>query len=212
VTPREKSDKYLSGLGAWTIINSRMTQARGNWGLSLSATGSTPQELQAVLNALQSFNSPAGLRHQVVCVITDNLNCANIIKLGSAKAENSYNIACEIFWFCIAECITLQAEWRPRGENKLADYLSKLQDRDDWMVKRAEFKKLFDAWGPFDIDLFVLHTNHLVPRYYSWHLTPTTAGVDAFRFRWDRGCWATPPSAYSLRSCVTQKPAMRASV
>ena len=194
-----KSDKYLGGWGAWTIVNSRMTQARGNWGLRLSAMGSTPQELQAVLNALQSFNAPAGLRHQVVCVITDNLNCANIIKLGSAKADNSYNIACEIFWFCIAECITLQAEWRPRGENKLADYLSKLQDRDDWMVNRAEFDKLNKAWGPFDIDLFASHTNHLVPRYFSRFFTPTTAGVDAFRFRWGRRCWANPPFCILLK-------------
>ena len=56
-----KSDKYLGGWGAWTIVNSHMTQARGNWGSRLSEMGSTPQELQAVLNALQSFNSPAGL-------------------------------------------------------------------------------------------------------------------------------------------------------
>ena len=194
-----KSDKYLGGWGAWTFVNTRMTQARGNWGARLSAMGSTPQELQAVLNALQSFNSPAGLRHQVVCVITDSLNCANIIKSGSAKAENSYAIACEIFWYCIAEDITLQAEWRPREENVLADELSKLQDRDDWMVNRAVFKRLASAGGPFDVDLFASHTNHLVPQYYSKFCTPTTSGVDAFRYSWGLKCWANPPFCILLK-------------
>ena len=194
-----KSDKYLGGWGAWTLVNSRLTQARGNWGLRLSTMGSNPQELQAVLYALQSFTSPAGLRHLIVCVITDSLNCANIIKSGSAKAENSYAIACEIFWFCIAENITLQVEWRPREENVLADTLSKLQDRNDWMVNRAVFKRLRSSWGPFNVDLFVLHTNNLVPLNYSKFFTPTTAGVDAFRYSWGRKCWANPPFCLLLK-------------
>jgi len=188
-----KSDKYLGGWGAWTLVNSELAQARGNWGVKISAMGSTPQELHAVLNALKSFNSPAGLRHQVVCVITDSLNCANVINFGSAKADNSYAVACEIFWYCIAEHINLKAEWRPREENVMADYLSKLQDRDDWMVNRAVFKRLDAAWGPFEVDLFASHTNHLVSHYYSKFFTPTTAGVDAFRYRWGRKCWANPP-------------------
>lgn len=68
---------------------------------------STAQELLAVLNTLQSFISHAGLRHHVVCVTTDDLNCANIFKFVSAKAENPYDIACEILWYCIAEDTTL---------------------------------------------------------------------------------------------------------
>lgn len=194
-----KSDRYLGSWGAWTIINWRMMQARGNWGLHLSAMGSTPQELQAVLRVLQSFNAPAGLRHQVVCVITNNLDCANIIKVGSTKAENSYDIACQIIWYCIAENIILQAEWRPREESTLADYLLKLQDRDDWMVNREEFGKLDTVWGPLDIDLFASHTHPLVARYYPRLFTPTTAGMDAFHFRWGQRCWVNPPFCMLLK-------------
>lgn len=63
----------------------------------------------------------------------------------------------------IAVDITLQAEWRPRRESTLANYLSKLQDRDNWMVNCEEFRRLDAAWDPFDIDLLTFHSNHLFP-------------------------------------------------
>lgn len=188
-----KSAGALGGWGAWTVTGSGLAEARGNWGQRVSAMGSTPQELRAALCALQSFTGPAGLVGSTVTVLTDNQNAANIINKGSAKADNSYDAACEIFWYCIAHGIQLRAQWIPREQNQHADHLSKVHDSDDWMLKPQHFDMLSRKWGAFDIDLFASHTNHQVSRYYSAYLTPDTAGVDAFRFKWGRACWANPP-------------------
>jgi hypothetical protein len=49
------------------------------------------------------------------------------------------------------------------------------------------------------VDLFASHANHQLPVYYSRYFTPSTSGVDAFRFSWGRSCWANPPFHLILR-------------
>jgi hypothetical protein len=61
------------------------------------------------------------------------------------------------------------------------------------MVNPAVFGSLSARHGPYEVDLFASHSNHQVPIYYSWHNTPDTTGVDAFRFKWGRRCWCNPP-------------------
>lgn len=95
-------------------------------------------------------------------------------------------------WFCFEQDIRIQADWRPREENILADFLSKLRDSGDWKVHPAVFQVLSSKWGSFDIDVFASHTNNQLQVYYSRFFAPDTSGVDAFRFSWGRSCWANP--------------------
>ncbi|PNW69771.1 hypothetical protein CHLRE_21g752997v5 [Chlamydomonas reinhardtii] len=194
-----RSADGLGGWGAWTVLDGQLSAARGNWKPADSAMGSTPQELRAILLALQSFDGPAGLAGHAVCVLTDSLNASNVINKGSARADNSHAIACTLHGYCFERAINIRAEWIPREQNQIADHLSKLRDSDDWMVNPTQFKRLNKLWGPFDIDLFASHTNHQLPRYYSRFLTPDTSGVDAFRFAWGRRCWANPPFGIILK-------------
>jgi ribonuclease HI len=189
----------VGGWGAWTVLGGKLSVASGGWSSRTRGFASTPQELQAVLNALQSFRQPAGLDGHCVRVITDNLNSANIINKGAAKADACYEVAYKLLWWCVERDVRLQAEWRPRGRNQLADYISKMREPDDWSLRRSVFRKLEKSWGPFDIDLFSSASNHHLPAYYSRFFTPDTAGVDAFRFRWGRRCWANPPFGLLLR-------------
>lgn len=194
-----KNGTFPGGWGAWTVLDGKVVTARGEWDSRVSSYGSTPQELQAVLNGLRSFRSPAGLDGQVVRVMTDNLNAANIINKGSAKADNCYTVAYELLWYCVEHDIRLDAQWIPRDKNKYADYLSKIQEPDNWTISDSVFTSLSKAWGPFDIDLFASHHNHRLPAFYAAHHVPGAAGVDAFRFRWGRACWAYPPFGLLLR-------------
>ncbi|GFR51496.1 hypothetical protein Agub_g13861 [Astrephomene gubernaculifera] len=194
-----KSEVSLGGWGAWTVLGGQLAVARGGWDPKTRQYASTPQELKAVLNALRSFDSPAGLSGHAVKVITDNLNTANIINKGAAKADACYEVAYDLLWFCVERDIRLQAEWRPRERNQLADYISKMSDPDDWSLQRSVFKRLSEMWGPFEVDLFASDSNHHLPTYYSRFFTPDTAGVDAFRFHWGRKCWANPPFSQLLR-------------
>jgi hypothetical protein len=45
-----------------------------------------------------------------------------------------YELARELFWFCLERRIVILVERVPREENSLADDLSKLIIPDDWML------------------------------------------------------------------------------
>ncbi|CAH3186112.1 unnamed protein product [Porites evermanni] len=48
--------------------------------------------------------------------------------------------------------VSFQAQWIPKGDNELADYLSRTVDPDDWMLLPDLFKLITFKWGPFDVD------------------------------------------------------------
>ncbi|KXZ42236.1 hypothetical protein GPECTOR_177g231 [Gonium pectorale] len=138
------------------------------WDGFTSVLGSTPQEVCTVHDALVSFNGPAGPSGHAVKIMTDNQNTANIINKGAAKADACYTVAMELLWSCVEQDIRLQAEWRPRTMNQLADYWSKIAEPDDWSLRSSTFRWLDRLWGrPFDIDLFASHRNQHLPIYYS---------------------------------------------
>jgi hypothetical protein len=84
----------------------------------------------------------------------------------------------------------------PRAQLTQADALSKLHGGvDEHQLHHSVFRRLACEHGPFSVDLFASHTNHLLPTYYSRHYTPTTSGVDAFAQSWRGVCWAHPPFA-----------------
>ena len=41
-------------------------------------------------------------------------------------------VAIDIFKLCMKNSIRMEEEWIPRSKNEKADYLSKIQDSDDW--------------------------------------------------------------------------------
>ena len=57
----------------------------------------------------------------------------------------------------------VELEWVPREENKTADYISRMVDQDDWILKPAVFKVLDTRWGPHTIDRFADMHNHRYP-------------------------------------------------
>ena len=61
-------------------------------------------------------------------------------------------IAVDIFSFCMTNSVSFQAQWIPRGDNELANYLSRIVDPDDWMLHPHLFKLITFKWGPFDVD------------------------------------------------------------
>ncbi|KXZ42260.1 hypothetical protein GPECTOR_173g206 [Gonium pectorale] len=188
--------------GPWSRLRTRglgqLIETRRSWSTHLALSKYARADLRfwlayfdhfngtrALWTPTQSFDGPAGLGGHAVKVITDNLNAANIINKGAAKADACYEVAVELLWYCVERDIRLQAEWRPRTMNQLADYWSKVAEPDAWSLLGSAFRRLNRLWGPFDIDLFASHRNHHLPTYYSAYFTPDTAGVDAFRFRWD---------------------------
>ena len=185
----------FGGWGGWTQDGAVRTVASGRWDFDTTSASSTALELRAMLHVVQSVNQAGRLDNQRVLIRTDSQCAAAVLNKGGSRAPALHELCLELFWYCIERGIHLVAEWIPRTENVLADDLSKRLESCDWMLNPQVFAQLQQLWGPFHIDLFASHTNHLLPRYYSFHHTPDCVGVNAFAYHWGRSCWCNPPFA-----------------
>ena len=52
--------------------------------------------------------------------------------------------------------IEIDVQWVLRLLNERADYLSKIVDYDDWIVKDCYFRAVTSLWGPCSVDCFVV--------------------------------------------------------
>lgn len=162
---------------------------------------STHRELRGLLYALQAFARHCSGRR--VSFQVDNLNVTYIVDHGSRKPALNW-LAQEIHRHCSANDILLSLHWVPRYLNQAADDVSKISDKEDWMLSRVEFARLDALWGPHDADLFASKLNALCPVFYTRHHCPDSAGVDAFLADWSgTNNWINPP--FSLIGRVISK-------
>ena len=187
--------KNYGGWAGWTLDPESHTRliAKGIWTGDLIVDHSTTQELWAVFNTIQSFNSGRALSGKRVLVKTDNQAVFFIINKAGSRDNHVHDLCKRLLWYCIQEGITLVAEWIPRDLNVFADFYSKLTDSGDWKLDPVVFAGLNKLWGPLEIDLFASFENHQLDRYYSRYFTPTCEGVNAFDYHWGRSCWCNPP-------------------
>ena len=104
--------------------------------------------------------------------------------MGSGK-RHLQNETLNIFYICSSPGITIEPAWIPRSENDRADYLSKIVDKDDWLINPSIFRWLDYMWGAHSIDRFADEHNHQLPRFDSkfWH--PKCEAMDAFVRSWE---------------------------
>ena len=81
---------------------------------------SSYRELMAVLLVLKGFQS--FIAEKEVTIFSDNQNVVRIVHNGSSVGHLQ-RIAVDIFSFCLSNNVSFQAQWIPRAENQLADYL-----------------------------------------------------------------------------------------
>jgi hypothetical protein len=110
----------------------------------------------------------------------DALNVFYLLYRGGSKAKHLQEICLRLFWFCHDNCIELKPEWIPRDLNQRADYLSKIQELDDFGLQPEMFQFVLREFGPLDVDRFASEHNALLPVFYSEFWSPSTAGVNAF--------------------------------
>ena len=88
------------------------------------------------------------------------------------------------FKHCLDKNIKLIPQWIPREENKIADYLSKVNDTDNWSIDDVSFCKLDKLYGPFTFDRFADNINKKLDHFNSKFYCPETSAVDAFSISW----------------------------
>ncbi|CAB3981410.1 Hypothetical predicted protein [Paramuricea clavata] len=90
--------------------------------------------------------------------------------------------------------IQLDLQWIPRTLNEQADYVSKLNDFDDWEVVPGVFEQIDAQLRPHTLDCFANSKNAKVSRYFSRFWNPGTTGVDTFYQDWSHEiAWVVPP-------------------
>ena len=94
----------------------------------------------------------------------------------------------------MANQIRLEPEWIPRSENEHADFISTIEDFDDWKLDPKEFAKINNLWGPHSIDRFADVYNRQTERFNSRFWNPESEAVDAFTCNWgNENNWLCPP-------------------
>ena len=136
----------------------------------------------------------AQTKNERVRWFSDNQNVVWILETGSKKPLLQKE-AIAVFSIAAQSLIHIEPEWFPRTENQQADYLSRIQDRDDWIIQPALFATIDQLWGPHTIDRFANNLNTQLPRFNSRFWCPGTEAVDTFTCDWRHEVnWACPPS------------------
>ena len=150
--------------------------------------------LREALALLKTVLSLPGLESREVRCFVDNQALAYIWESGSKKPHLNCVLQ-QLFLDCRGRGIGLAVQWVPRRRNQLADYISKFEDRDDWMLNSSYRQQLCDPLhGPYTFDRFATDTNAQCSQFNSLYWCPGTAGVDAFCFDWAGECnWCNPP-------------------
>lgn len=171
-------------------------EAQGFLTMSERAASSTLRELRGVLYTLQAYAAKGIARGTTVLLYTDSQNTERILNKGGVANAANHPTAMEIFRLELKLGFALEVVWIPREENERADFLSKVTDRDDWMLNKALFAALDGLWGPHSVDAFGSHANNVLPVFFSRRWCPGTAGVDAFAQPvrlWRGNPWVNPP-------------------
>ena len=142
-------DASETGYGAHVVFYNERTFCSGMWNELQRCMSSSYWELMAVLLALKSFQSY--IAEKKVTIFSDNHNVVRIVHNGSSVGHLQ-RIAVDIFSFCMSNNVSFQAQWIPRAENQLADYLSRIVDPDDWSLSPRLFRLIVDKWGPFHVE------------------------------------------------------------
>ena len=164
--------------------------AHGAWSDEEMAQSSTWRELKAVRMTLQFLVSK--LKNERVKWFSDNQNEVSILEIGSKK-PNIQEEALAVFSIASQNSIRIEPQWIPRSGNQV-DYLSRLQDTDDWRIQPLIFHELDQLWGPHTIDRFANQFNTQLLRFNSRWWCPDTEGVNSFTCNWGNDInWICPP-------------------
>ena len=137
------SDASDTGYGGFAVQHGCHI-AQGIWSTNEMAQSSTWRELVAVRRVPESLIDK--LKNQCIQWFSDNQNVVRILEVGSKKSMLQKE-ALTVFAIATRNLICIEPEWIPHTENQQADHLSRIQDRDDWMIRPEVFWKYRFALG-----------------------------------------------------------------
>ena len=191
------SDASNIGYGDYTAEHG-CHMANGLWTKEEAGCSSTWRELRAVRIVLESLVEK--LKNECVRWFSNNQNVVRILQMGSRKPDLQKE-ALAIFSIMLKSQIRIMPEWIPRSLNQQADWLSPMEDYDDWAVHPNHFAAIDADWGPHTIDCFACSYNSHLQHFNSRFWNPGTEAVDAFTCDWSGQInWMCLPPYLTLRT------------
>ena len=171
----------------------------GEWDEKEKLKSSTWRESETVRRVMKS--NVEVLKNKKVKIYSDNKNVQSVLQIGSRISELQ-DIACDVNELCENNDIILCPEWIPRGDNQLADDLSRFGDCDDWSVSDHVFQELDAKWGLHTFDRFASPYNTKCSRFNSRFWVPGTHGINGLDQQWRNEMnWLVPPPRLILK-CI----------
>lgn len=194
------SDASKTGWGAF--CNGK--KAYGHWTSKQSELHINQLELKAALLALKSFANDLTNR-EILLRIDNTTAMAYINKMGGVKVEYLHTDAEEFWNWCEERRLWVFAEYISSRENKEADTLSRIQNKDiEWELADYAFREIQVRFGNPEIDLFASKNNTKCEIYCSWERDPDAFVTNAFTLSWSNlNFYAFPP--FGIIAKVLQK-------
>jgi hypothetical protein len=138
----------------------------------------------------------------------DALNVFFILLKGGSQAEHLQEICLRVFWFWLEHSIELVLNWILREQNLLADYMSKVQEVDDFSLQPSVLVSILRDFGPSDVDRFASAHNAQLPVFQSEYWCPEFVVVNAFTFSWTgfHSLFPTAPLGFLHTSACARVP------
>ena len=176
------SDASSTGYGGFhNIVEVGSDIAHGQWLQYEASLSSTWRGLKTVSVVLNSF-TPRLARHRVKW-FTDNQNVVRIVEAGSKK-QHLQAIALSNFESCLRQSVRLDMEWNSRSLNDKVNYISCIQNFDDWTINYQFLSWVDSMWGPHSVDCFAHIDNTHLPKFFSRFWCPGAIAINALMVNW----------------------------
>ncbi|CAJ0942035.1 unnamed protein product [Ranitomeya imitator] len=172
---------------------SRRTQSKKElgWIVNFEKSRLNPEIVQTFLGI--QLDSIHGTN---VRIYSDNSTAvAYLNRQGGTKSGSLMTIAANIFQLAEAHLTSLTALHIKGVENIRADYLSRNELRQgEWTLNKSIFRRITEAWGIPQIDLFATRDNRQVQRFASLNTRDHPDMLDSLHHPWRfRLAYAFPP-------------------
>jgi hypothetical protein len=155
--PSVTLNTYTS-LEAWGAYMQNQ-KVQGKWSKEQASCHINVLEMLPVLKALEAYQ----LMNRSVLVHTDNTTVLSFInKARGTKFPRLCLLTWEMFTWCMANQVTLQAMHIPGERNLLTDKLSRhMSSPTEWELNNKVVQELFLIWATLDIDLFATYETEI---------------------------------------------------
>jgi len=192
-----RTDASEDGWGVFAPFrNDTYRKFGGRWG---------PVQDDTHINTLETMASAIGLEYALqdisgkhIRLRSDNTTAVSVIKKQGDLKCPERNMWVQRLWrFLQKQDLWLTVTHIPGVLNVEADEESRyFRDSAEWGLRPKVLGRIFDRWGPPDIDMFASNRNAVLPRYASWAPDPEAEVIDCFSVNWSKvgAVYCFPPT------------------